>query len=217
MKTWLQFVGASHYPTPGCFIKEAKAVGVTRVVEKRTLATMSYGDRVVLAQWIKGGKKNKAHAIIFGEFIIDSISGLSEKVLDALSGAYPMELVDMGGQRIVRGCGSYTKGRTVSFTGDRPSPSDIVDTIKGLGIKDKPMVGGRLVEYPKHVRMKNLPHSPGTREFDYDSWRMGVAGGVPRGGLPGQFYAKAGKEVVAASEVVVDLAMAQVVLGYQGA
>lgn len=217
MKTWLHFIGKSYYPTITAFEKEAREVGITRVIPKKTLEQMSYGDRVLLAQW-ETPKKGKAHALIFGEFYISTVSGIGQTVLDIFTHVYPWTLLDMGGRRIERGCGSYMAGPTVAFTQDAPSPGDIVNAVKAAKSDDKLMVGGRYIQHPKKVRMKNLPHSQGAREFDYERWRMAVAAGVPRGGLSGCYYCNVkGKEVDTSEVVDFGKAKAQVVLGYKGA
>lgn len=166
--TWLHFVGKTYY-TRGTFVREAKKYGVTRRVSLNVLKNMAWGDRVLLA--IMDGKT----PIVFGEFRIERISGLSAEAVSALERlGLLQEIIDFGGIFVKRGCGCYVTGPTRSTNA---TIREIVQTLEALmasgELEDpgKPMVSGKFILHPL-VRLKDIRFRQGFRLFDYETFEV---------------------------------------------
>lgn len=156
----MHFIGKSYY-SRGSFIREAKKYGITRRVALNVLKKMSWGDRVLLA--IMDGKT----PVIFGEFRIERISGLSSEVMKVIAEKGLLESqTDPGGIVVRRGCGSYVAGPTYSV---RTTIEQIAKIIENEENPGKPMVGGKFIPHPL-VRLKDLKFRQGFRLFNYEAF-----------------------------------------------
>ncbi len=167
MTTWLHFIGRGYYKSRRTFEREALEYGVTRRVSLQQLKAMEFGDRVLLA--MRDGKS----AVVFGEFMIDRLSGLSSEAAAEIAGEFNASAVDSPdvGRKISRGCGSYVIGFVWAVSA---SLKDLADKIKDCDDRGKPMVGGNF--RPRQlVRLKKIPHRQGFRAFDYGSFMEDVA------------------------------------------
>lgn len=183
---WLHFIGQKYY-TRTSFVREAKKFGITRRISLNDLAQMAWGDTILLA--IKDGKS----AVLFGEFTIATLSGLSQEATEALRDSYDLVLTSPGGVRIERGCGAYIAGETYAISASIAEIAAKLKTLKSKGIDiGKPMIGGTF-EPHELVRLKDIPHRMGFRKFDYESFlgaletaRKSCKRKIPS--VPGQFY-----------------------------
>lgn len=213
MTTWLHFVGKSYYASEGRFEREAKRYGITRRVSLKTLAAMAWGDRVYLAQ------KSGASAVVFGQFTITKLSGLSPEgaaLLRAKLGDRIEYHAYDAPRHVERGCGTYTV--TGEFTIKETSLAAIAAILATMPTEfanttfadpGKLMVGGTWAalfgdpagvspwEEPPvdRVRLKSVPFAQGFRPFDNDTFINEVIDALEaRPGKPvtlaGHFYAK---------------------------
>ncbi len=100
MAGWLHFIDKGDYYVTK-FIKDAQRSGVALTVGLQALKQMEWGDRIALLQ--VGGVPAIKSAVMFAEFPIDQITGLSAAAVDALASRFKTMLVDMGGEKIRRG------------------------------------------------------------------------------------------------------------------
>lgn len=192
MNTFLHFIGANHY-TIDSFCREALRHGITRRISLAQLKQLQFDDRVVLAM------RDGASSLIFGEFVIDRISGLTPEGSAAVKSISDVRLEDPGGRQVQRGCGWYVTGPTFLIDTDTDLQA-IARALEQCANPGKVMVGGELIRLPtvgaRPVRMRDLAFTRGFRPFDYDEWSRHVAeldGEIPRGGLRGQFYVHDGE------------------------
>jgi len=207
MTTWLHYIGRSYYTERG-FVREAREYGVTRRVSLKTLKRMQWGDRVILA--IRDG----ATSIVFGQFTITKLSGLSSEAIEAIerAGIVTATLAsDQSncGKTIKRGCGCYTIGFVIAVEADLEKLAAALDECDDPG---KPMIGGPFSERER-VRLKKIKHSMGFRPFDLEAFEAAVAESREALARPptvsGFFYSKVG-EVTAPNA-----GLAETVVGYE--
>jgi len=145
---------------------------------------MSWGDRILLCMW------ENSTTLVFGYFVIEKISGLSSGTIARINERFLLSKISDGGAKITRGCGSYVAGCTYAANA---SIQELCDFLKeNPEISDKPMIGGKFYE-TKIVKLKNIPHRMGFREFDYPKYEeaLTVAFSEKKGKFPvveGQFY-----------------------------
>lgn len=204
MTTWLHFIGRTYYKNTSRFEREAARYGITRRVALATLRKMEWGDRVLLAQ------RDGASTVVFGQFTIEKLSGLSPEagkaVRDALGDKLDYTPFDTP-QRVERGCGTYTV--TGVFSVRETTLAQLVAAVEKAEDPGKLMVGGtfaplfadggRVSLLVERVRLKDVPHAQGFRPFAYDEWRSEVVSAIhARPGKPvalrGHFYGKTDHE-----------------------
>jgi hypothetical protein len=153
---------------------------------------MEWEDIVLLA--IQEGKS----LVVFGEFTIKSLSGLSPEANAAIAARWPVEKVSDGGAVVRRKCGSYIEGATYTFK-EPVSLREIalfLEQLKKDGVDiGLPMISGPF--WPRRsVRLLDVPFRQGFRAFDYDRFMAAVeaakANGAKYLAVHGQFYV--GKE-----------------------
>ena len=169
MKTWLHFIGRKYYPTSDDYRVEAEEYGCTRRIRisktgGASLKHIAFGDRVLLAF-----KPAKKRVYVFGNFIIDTLSGLSTEATAALEAAGgTVTQTDPGGVYIDRGCGHYVTGPSYSIDMTLEDIGDILENLKeNGGDPGKPMVGGTFVEEEETILWSVAKTNRGFREFDY--------------------------------------------------
>jgi len=158
MKTWLHFVGKSFYKLDA-FVQEACRYGVSRRVARNVLEKMHFGDRVLLAQHTGKG------AIVFGEFTIRQIFGLSEAASARVHERFETKVVDSEPMPVERECGSYmVTGATIIKNVDIPDILSVCQDLKDIG---KLMIGGQLrLINPRYI-LASIDHRMGFREINY--------------------------------------------------
>lgn len=196
---WLHYVGERNY-TPAEFIKEAKAIGISRRAPANQVGAMHFGDTVLLLTW-RGGKP-----AVFGEFRISRVifqGEVNAKLKDQLqsegkivadnSGAAPVQ--------VKRKCGSYWMGGGCTVRDDVDIPELIEDAekihaelLKGEGVPEGEtgslwvMVGGDLTkEYfpprtldPAPSFTRGFMRTPdGTHFVDANPTDTGIPTGAP--------------------------------------
>lgn len=187
----LHCVGRAYY-TRRRFKVEAERYGVSRRISLKDLKAMEWGDTVLLA--IQEGKS----LVIFGEFTVDRLSGLSPEANRAIAANWPVEKVSDGGAVVRRGCGSYVEGATYTFT-EPVSLREIalfLEQLKKDGVDiGLPMISGPFYSR-RSVRLLDVPFRQGFRAFNYDCFMAAVeaakANGAKYLAVHGQFYV--GKE-----------------------
>jgi hypothetical protein len=169
---WLTFIGKGNY-TQHSFIKEAKQYGITRRVSPQELKRMSWGDIVCCAY----KASQKASTVVFMEFPITRISGLSTEAQAAIAEKVGLTIIDSGGDEVERGCGTYTEGATYTVNCSMAEFVKHVDDLKDEDIdRGQLMVGcdsGQFTIYEKPLAyLKNVPFTRGMRPFNYDDFVM---------------------------------------------
>lgn len=177
MRTFIHSIGHEHYPKRDDFTQEALEYGATRRITIANLKQMEFGDRVLCAH--KDGKSQ----VIFGEFTVEKVSGLTRDEADELhklTGSVQKKVVTQ--RRVVtRGCGSYVALDVYVLEG---VTSPISLQMVALALEDMKhsgwhlktlMVGGMFEEHELPVRMRTLPHGRGFRPFDFLGWAETVA------------------------------------------
>lgn len=205
MTAWLHFVGKSYYASEGRFMREAKRYGITRRVSLKTLAAMAWGDRVYLAQ------KSGASAVVFGQFTVTKLSGLSPEgaaLLRAKLGDRIEYHAYDAPRHVERGCGTYVVNgeftiKETSLAAIAAILATMPTTYANTTFADpgKLMVGGEWEtllgpeSLAERVRLKSVPFAQGFRPFDNDAFVNEVIDALEaRPGKPvtlaGHFYAK---------------------------
>jgi len=199
-RAWLHCIGKRYYPTRESFLDEADEYGITRRVSLRTLAKMNWGDTIICAH--KDGKT----LVTFRQFAIGMVSGLSRAALTYVLSNVPegatVVLDDRSrGELVNRGCGSFAIEDTFEIDLASWLPlSELAQLLQaasdgGVDV-GMPMVGASdhdpLDCGPQLVRLKDVPHRMGFRQFNLDEF-VGAANkaGTTNGRLPavhGQFY-----------------------------
>ena len=190
MRTHVHSIGRQYY-TRASFTKEALQYGATRRISIANLKQMVFGDRILCT--IKDGKTQ----VVFGEFAVEKISGLTGQEAAVLSAKMPTAVTQIIRQRrlVTRGCGSYHANdiHVLSRLHDLPQLVVAFEAMKAEGHKlASLMVGGDFIELDQPVRLPTLPHGRGFRPFDYVGWCRAVAACPPSAKMPrvkGCFYA----------------------------
>lgn len=180
--TWLHFIGKSFYSSIAKFEKEARAIGISRRVDKRILLKMNYGDKVYLFQ---GDKKR---SICFGFFIIDSISGDIAPVINELKESGLIELTSPGGIVINRGCGSYMAGPTYACSDSNITLNEIAQLLLKYESKNI-LLCGSYHDLDSQIKT-TIPFQMGYRAFDENAFfgAFNELNGKARKVVRGQFY-----------------------------
>ena len=158
--SWLHFIGKKYY-SQNAFLKEAMALGVSRVVALSVLKVMNWGDRVLLAQ--HDGKSS----IAFAYFRITRIQGedLDEIIFtDEVKKALKKE------SYVLRGCGSYEITVQAEIDSTKLSLPDIANRLETLKGKKTIMIGGSIQPLPRPIRLKDIKFQRGFRKFDFDQF-----------------------------------------------
>ena len=189
VRTHIHSIGRQYY-TRASYTKEAVLYGATRRISIANLKQMAFGDRILCA--IKDGKTQ----VVFGEFAVEKISGLTGHEAAVLSAKLPTAVTQIIRQSrpVTRGCGSYIAQdiHVLDAHHNLPKLVKAFEEMKadGHGLKSL-MVGGAFVEHEQPVRLPTLPHSRGFRPFDYIGWGKAVAACKPSAKMPrvlGCFY-----------------------------
>lgn len=111
---WLHFVGKAYYSQES-FEREAKRYGVSRRASPQALVSMSWGDRIWLAQGDMKTTRRKTPSqgsLVFGSFYLERIAGLSKPALQAIHREVSLQPIPSSrvGEIVKRGCGAYILG-----------------------------------------------------------------------------------------------------------
>lgn len=98
MAGWLRFIDKAEYNVSK-FMQESGQIGVALPVSLETLRQMEWNDRIALMQVGAAGLKS---TVMFAEFPLDRITGLSAEAVKGLVGKFRSVLYDLGGDRIIR-------------------------------------------------------------------------------------------------------------------
>ena len=98
MAGWLRFIDKADYQVSK-FMQESRENGVALNVSLETLRDMEWGDRIALMQVGAAGIKS---TIMFAEFPVEKITGLSAEAVAGLVEKFRSVLYDLGGDRIIR-------------------------------------------------------------------------------------------------------------------
>lgn len=214
MASWIHWIGKSYY-TIHKFTEEALRIGVSRRVSLSVIETMTYGDIVSCVQKPHGYKSG----VIFLEFPIHAITGLSKEAMDAICDKHDHRIAEMGGEVVDRGCGGYITGMTYIVDADMGQIAGVLKIAKAEGVDlGQPMIGCRpeavqVVEKPFPL-LPDIPFRQGFRQYDREVVRSLTESRrskdpKKRPQLKGQFYVETGPKDQAEQ---VDV---QVVMNYQ--
>lgn len=186
MNYWLHFIGKQYY-TRASFTREAKAYSASRRVSLADLKRMDWQDTVLLA--ILEGKT----PVLFGRFIIKTLSGLSADARLVLEKFYGLKKVSEGGDCIFRGCGEYITGPTYQIDASLPEIALVLESLKQNGVDiGKPLLSGPFEELPTPVRLVDIKHRQGFRLFNFQEFTKAMKSvKQPKRGLlriHGHFY-----------------------------
>lgn len=98
MAGWLRFIDKADYQVSK-FMQESGQTGVALPVSLETLRSMEWNDRIALMQVGAVGLKS---TVMFAEFPLEKITGLSAEAVKGLVEKFPSSLYDLGGDRIIR-------------------------------------------------------------------------------------------------------------------
>jgi len=98
MAGWLRFIDKADYQVSK-FMQEAQQIGVALPVSLESLRQMEWNDRIALMQVGAAGIKS---TVMFAEFPLERITGLSAVAVKGLADKLPCRLYDLGGDRIIR-------------------------------------------------------------------------------------------------------------------
>jgi len=98
MAGWLRFIDKADYNVSK-FMQEAARFGVALPVSLETLRDMEWNDRIALMQVGAVGIKS---TVMFAEFPLEKITGLSAEAVKGLVEKFRSVLYDLGGDRIIR-------------------------------------------------------------------------------------------------------------------
>jgi len=198
-KSWIHWIGKSYY-TIHKFTQEALRIGVSRRVSLSVIETMTYGDIVSCVQKPHGYKSG----VIFLEFPIHAITGLSKEAMDAIFDKYDHRIADGGGEVVDRGCGGYITGMTYIVDADMSQLAGVLEKAKAEGVDlGQPMIGCRpevvqVVDKPFPL-LPDIPFRQGFRLYDREVVRTLVEVHRSKKGmeeerpqLKGQFYVENG-------------------------
>jgi hypothetical protein len=182
---WIHFVGKSYYSIEK-FINEATREGVSRAMSVHIFKKMELGDRIFLAQ------KHEKHTKIFGYFIFDAVTGLSQELYTKLLEAGAVRNIPTMPFTVTRGCGSYIVDGMSEIT----SPSEFMRILKEGDKKDfdRLMVGGKFYSLntcgiEEEYIISNIPFQQGFRLFDFEQFKTDYDSKNGRV-VKGQFYKK---------------------------
>lgn len=167
-KTWLHWIGSTHYSIAK-FIKEARKMGVSRRVPKHILRNMEWGDRIYLVGRVPGITSPN----VFGYFEIDRIVGIQiDEMPDELK--KKVENVEDPESDFMfaeeRGCGYVVIG---GFYLTSLGVEELADFAG-----DNTMVKGGLKIFPKPwPTLFKMPPFRGFREFDADAFHEDLSEG----------------------------------------
>jgi len=143
---WIHFIGKSYYD-PESFIREAKALGVSRRLSRQNLSGFTWGDRIFLAFGDFKTPRRKTEikkSVVIGYFDLDKIGGIPIEVLEDLP-PDKIEIQWSGNQEVSRGCGSYT---IVAVSKVSVSVRELAEFLSDGGYPVKPLLRGEFVEIP---------------------------------------------------------------------
>jgi len=158
-RDWIHFIGSKYYSI-NSFVKEAKEYSINRRISLNNLKRLDFGDRIFLAQ---GGSKS---SIIFGYFVLTTVSGLPRDVVKELEESKCIEFKDSDRKRILRGCGSYEVRGSYKII----DSEGFLEVVCNSGIKSKLGIGGEYKPIPLDVnRVKTrIPFMQGYRDFNFE-------------------------------------------------
>lgn len=136
---WITWVGNGNYTIPQ-FVQESQAYGVSRRVGYPRLKQMMWGDWVYCI-WRPKKKANKPHrsGMIFGRFLVDTITGLSENMMEQMAETFETKEGSPGGMVVSRECGDYVTGAMYTV---KATLEDIGAIIENATDDDsRPMIG----------------------------------------------------------------------------
>lgn len=202
MRSWLHWIGKSYYSIHK-FTEEALRVGVSRRVSLDVLERMTYGDIVSCVQKPHGYKSG----VIFLEFPIQVITGLSAAAMDKVKDSFDCRIADVGGAVVSRGCGSYITGMTYIVDADAREIAGALKEAKEEGADlGQPMIGCgpefvQIVPDPQPL-LQDIPFRQGFRLYDRDAAFRVLLTWTPTGRekrprLSGQFYVDNGPKETA--------------------
>ncbi len=164
---WLHFIPRADYYVAK-FIDEAEKVGIALSVSLETLIEMEWGDRIALLQ--VGGARGIKSAVMFAEFTLDRMTGLSAEAVRRIAGKFPSSLYDLGGDNIVRLKTALNTGFAYQIDA---SLGDIANVLIDLDVGVE-MGMPMLACLPEHIKpsqkplpmFNDLSYRAGYRRFD---------------------------------------------------
>lgn len=107
---WITWIGSGNY-TIKSFIQESQTFGISRRVGYPRLKQMQWGDWVYCIYKPKKKRdKEIENGTIFARFPIDTITGLSEAIIERMAETFKIAQVSPGGMVVTRRCGDYMTG-----------------------------------------------------------------------------------------------------------
>jgi len=166
MTEWLRFIDKSDYHVSK-FLKEANEVGVALTVSLETLRNMEWNDRIALMQ--VGGAKIKS-TVMFAEFPLDRITGLSAEAVKGLTGKFPCVIYDLGGEKIIRLHTALNTGFAYDIDASMKDLAEVLMDMEVLFEIGVPMIACmpdqiEAVERPLPM-FRDLTYRTGYRPFD---------------------------------------------------
>jgi len=153
-KLWLHYIGRRVY-TLKTFVREAERLGVARAFPSSVVKRMSWGEPILLAFWERGGEGG-GYADVLGYFRVRGVqwrvSAEAQRRIIERTGA---RLVDKGGGRVSRRCGSYSVGPTYETEKDLSEVMRIAEEVcRELGEKLKFFLTGSLTLFGERFRLE---------------------------------------------------------------
>ena len=191
---WLHFIDREDYYVTK-FVKEAQGVGVALTISLPALQKMEWGDRIALLQ--VGGAPSIKSAVMFAEFPVRYITGLSAPVVDALAGRFQCMLVDMGGEKLRRGGTDHHTGFSYDIDAPLGAVAEALAEIYADISAAVPMIAcmpDQIKPVDKPLPMfRDIIYRTGYAPFDIEDVNDRIQGQrsfnpMRRPRIPGQFY-----------------------------
>lgn len=167
MAGWMHFIDKQDYSVSK-FMKEAQEVGVALTVSLETLINMEWNDRIALLQ--AGGAAKLKSTVMFAEFRLDRITGLSAESVKILTGKFPCRMYDLGGGKIIRLHTAHNTGFAYDIDVSLKKVAEVlidVEVISDIGVPMIACMPHQIEAIEKPLPMfRDLLYRSGYRRFD---------------------------------------------------
>lgn len=175
MPGWLHFIDRADYYVPK-FMKEAQQVGVALTVSLEILRNMEWNDRIALMQ-VGGAAKIKS-TVMFAEFSLDRLTGLSAKAVKELTGQFRCRMYDLGGDKIIRLHTAHNTGFAYDIDASLKAVAELLIDVEPVSEIGVPMIACmpdqiEAVERPLPM-FSDLSYRTGYRRFDIAGARQRI-------------------------------------------